>query len=164
MDTYITLMMWIGHLMRMPLTKLENVALTIIRILRMLLLSCYLLHDCYYWYVRRIHSDFVRLLFLQAHRETDRFFCSFRSWAYGTWPWPLPLSPFSSQLKSSVFSSQLKSKCGNILAKTGACRIWRWSPLSLLGCVGIFRTSSVGQHRLDTHQILRLFCLDEPLL
>ena len=29
-DTYITLMIWIGHLMRMPLTKLENIALTII--------------------------------------------------------------------------------------------------------------------------------------
>ena len=27
----------------------------------------------------RLHSEFVRILFLQAHRETDRFFCSFRS-------------------------------------------------------------------------------------
>jgi hypothetical protein len=24
----------------------------------------------------RLHSDFIRLLFLQAHRETDRFFSS----------------------------------------------------------------------------------------
>ena len=23
----------------------------------------------------RLHSEFIRLLFLQAHRETDRFFC-----------------------------------------------------------------------------------------
>ena len=30
MDTYITLMKRIGHLMRLPLTKLENIALTII--------------------------------------------------------------------------------------------------------------------------------------
>ena len=29
MDTKITLMIWIGHLMRLPLTKLENIALTI---------------------------------------------------------------------------------------------------------------------------------------
>ena len=29
-DTYITLMIWIGHLMRLPLTKLENIALIII--------------------------------------------------------------------------------------------------------------------------------------
>jgi len=27
----------------------------------------------------RLHSEFIRLLFLQAHRETDRFFCSFKS-------------------------------------------------------------------------------------
>ncbi len=27
----------------------------------------------------RLHSEFVRLLFLQTHRETDRFFCGFRS-------------------------------------------------------------------------------------
>jgi hypothetical protein len=27
----------------------------------------------------RLHSEFVRLLFLQTHRETDRFFSSFRS-------------------------------------------------------------------------------------
>ena len=27
----------------------------------------------------RLHSEFIRLLFLQDHRETDRFFASFRS-------------------------------------------------------------------------------------
>ncbi len=27
----------------------------------------------------RLHSEFIRLLFLQDHRETDRFFFSFRS-------------------------------------------------------------------------------------
>jgi hypothetical protein len=27
----------------------------------------------------RLHSDFIRLLFLQTHRETDRFFSSFRN-------------------------------------------------------------------------------------
>ncbi len=32
----------------------------------------------------RLHSDFVRILFLQAHRETDRFFCIFRSPACAT--------------------------------------------------------------------------------
>ena len=31
----------------------------------------------------RLHSEFVRLLFLQVHRETDRF-CSFRSSACAT--------------------------------------------------------------------------------
>jgi hypothetical protein len=34
----------------------------------------------------RLHSEFVRLLFLQTHRETDRFFCSFRSSACANTP------------------------------------------------------------------------------
>jgi hypothetical protein len=42
----------------------------------------------------RLHSEFVRLLFLQVHRETDHFFYSFRSSAsttyLGSWPVPLP--------------------------------------------------------------------------
>ena len=29
MDTYITLMIWIGHLMSLPVTKLENIPLTV---------------------------------------------------------------------------------------------------------------------------------------
>ena len=35
MDTYITLMIWIGHFTRLPLTKLENIALIIITIPRL---------------------------------------------------------------------------------------------------------------------------------
>ena len=27
----------------------------------------------------RLHGEFIRILCLQAHRETDRFFCSYRS-------------------------------------------------------------------------------------
>jgi hypothetical protein len=34
----------------------------------------------------RLHSEFVCLLFLQAHRETYRFFACFRSSACVTWP------------------------------------------------------------------------------
>ena len=64
----------------------------------------------------RLHSEFVRLLFLQAHRETDRFFA-----ASG-----VQLAQSTSGLyhyKRAAFSSQLKSKCGNILAKAAALRI-----------------------------------------
>jgi hypothetical protein len=40
-----------------------------------------------------LHSEFVRILFLQTHRETDRFFCSFRSSASADTPrWPVHLS------------------------------------------------------------------------
>ncbi len=57
----------------------------------------------------RLHSEFIRLLFLQTHRETDRFFlvsvvqsthhdCGFF------------------HFRRASFSSILKSKCGNILA------------------------------------------------
>ncbi len=41
----------------------------------------------------RLHSEFVRLLFLQVHRETDRFFCSFRSTVCVIFQWTLPLPP-----------------------------------------------------------------------
>ena len=37
----------------------------------------------------RLHSEFIRLFFLQAHRETDRFFFSFRSSACATKQWTL---------------------------------------------------------------------------
>jgi hypothetical protein len=33
----------------------------------------------------RLHSEFIRLLFLQTHRETDRFFSSIKQWTF-----PLP--------------------------------------------------------------------------
>ncbi len=64
----------------------------------------------------RLHSEFVRLLFLQAHRETDRFFA-----VSG-----VPLAQSTSgqfHFKRAAFSSNLKSKVGNILAKAAALRI-----------------------------------------
>ena len=63
----------------------------------------------------RLHSEFVRLLVLHAHRETDRF---------------LQLQEFSlcnqtvdSSTTAARRSPQLKSKIGNILAKAAALRI-----------------------------------------
>jgi hypothetical protein len=64
----------------------------------------------------RLHSEFVRLLFLQAHRETDRFFA-----ASG-----VQLAQPASGLfhfRRAAFSSQFKAKVGNILAKAAALRI-----------------------------------------
>jgi hypothetical protein len=63
----------------------------------------------------RLHSEFVRLLFLQAHRETDRFFA-----ASGV---QLAQSTSGFHFKRAAFSSQLRSKVGNILAKAAALRI-----------------------------------------
>jgi hypothetical protein len=63
----------------------------------------------------RVHSEFVRLLFLQAHRETDRFFAT---------------SGVQSAQSTSVFHFrraafllQLKSKVGLTLANVVALRI-----------------------------------------
>jgi hypothetical protein len=64
----------------------------------------------------RLHCEFERLLFLQAHRETDLFFA-----ASG-----IQLAQSTSDqfhYRRAAFSSQLKSKVGNILAKAAALRI-----------------------------------------
>ncbi len=57
----------------------------------------------------RIHSEFVRLLFLQAHRETDRFFFIFRSSAcvFQQWTFPLPSRGvlLSAEIKDCQYSS-----------------------------------------------------------
>jgi hypothetical protein len=64
----------------------------------------------------RLHSEFVRLLFLQAHRETDRLFAAsgvqFAQHDRGQFHY-----------RRAAFSVQLKSKCDNILAKAAALRI-----------------------------------------
>ncbi len=64
----------------------------------------------------RLHSEFVRLLFLQTHRETDRFFA-----------FSGVQSPHSTSgqfhFRRAVFSSGLKSKVGLSLAKTSTLRI-----------------------------------------
>jgi hypothetical protein len=64
----------------------------------------------------RLHNEFVRLLFLQAHRETDRFFA-----ASGV---QLPQTDRGQfHFRRAAFSQQLKSKVGLALAKAAALRI-----------------------------------------
>ncbi len=64
----------------------------------------------------RFHSEFIRLLFLQAHRETDRFLA-----ASGVQSVHHDRSFF--HFLCAVFSSMLKSKCGNILVKVSVLRV-----------------------------------------
>jgi hypothetical protein len=66
----------------------------------------------------RLHSEFIRLLFLQTHRETDRFFAT-----SGVQSAQLNLGSSYFHFRRAAFSSILKSKCGNILAKAAALRI-----------------------------------------
>jgi hypothetical protein len=63
----------------------------------------------------RLHSEFVRLLFLQAHRETDRFFATSG----------VQSSQSTSVLhfRRAAFLQQLKSKVGLALGKAAALRI-----------------------------------------
>ena len=64
----------------------------------------------------RLHSEFVRLLFLQAHRETDRFFA-----ASG-----VQIAQFTSDqfhCRHATFAQQVRSKVDLALAKAAALRI-----------------------------------------
>jgi hypothetical protein len=56
----------------------------------------------------RLHCEILRILFLQAHRETHRFFLQVQELRLRSKPGPLP---------PRCFYSQLKYKVGNILAK-----------------------------------------------
>ena len=64
----------------------------------------------------RLHSEFVRLLFLQAHRETDRFFA-----ASGVQSAQSDRGQF--HFRRTAFSQLLKSKVGLALGKASALRI-----------------------------------------
>ena len=64
----------------------------------------------------RLHSEFVSLLFLQTHRETDRFFAT-----SGVQSAHFDRGFF--HFRRAAFSSMLKSRVSNILAKAAALRI-----------------------------------------
>ncbi len=66
----------------------------------------------------RLHSEFIRLLFLQAHRETDRFFA-----ASGFQSAQSNLESSYFHFRRAAFSSLLKSRVGNIIAKASALRV-----------------------------------------
>ena len=64
----------------------------------------------------RLHSEFVRLLFLQSHRETDRFFA-----ASGVQLAQTDRGQF--HFRRAAVSAQLKSRVGLALAKAAVLRI-----------------------------------------
>ncbi len=65
----------------------------------------------------RLHSEFIRLPFLQAHRETDRFFETSGVQS------PQHTSGGIFTSKCVVFLTQLKAKVGSSLSKTAAMRV-----------------------------------------
>ncbi len=58
----------------------------------------------------RLHSDFIRLLFLQVHRETDRFFA-----VSGVQSAQSNLGDTCFHFRRTAVLNQLKSKCGLLL-------------------------------------------------
>ncbi len=71
----------------------------------------------------RLHCEFIRLLFLQVHRETEHFFTvsgvhlDSDSWA--TWP----CHPGLFHFHGTTFSTTLKEKVDNSLTKAAVLRI-----------------------------------------
>jgi hypothetical protein len=98
--------------MRLPLTKLENIAL----IIKNNPPSSVAFMPTIASTSGRFHSEFVRLLFLQAHRETDRFFA-----ASGVQLAQSTSGQF--HYKHAAFSSQLKGKVGSTLTKAAVLRV-----------------------------------------
>ena len=97
----------------MLLTRSENIALTITITHLTLSLSMPAIAST----SGRLHSEFIRILFLQAHRETDRFFP-----ASGVQSAQSNMGVFF-HFRRTVFSSMLKSRVSSILAKAAALRI-----------------------------------------
>ncbi len=65
----------------------------------------------------RLHSEFIRLLFLQVHRETDRFFA-----ASGIQSVQSNMGGFF-HLRRAAFSSILKSRVGHIMGTASVLRV-----------------------------------------
>jgi hypothetical protein len=66
----------------------------------------------------RLHSEYIRLLFLQDHRETDRFFT-----VSGVQSAQSNLGTSYFHFRRTVFSNQFESTDGLLLAKADVLRI-----------------------------------------
>ena len=79
-----------------------------------------------------LHSEFVRLLFLQAHRETVRFLATSG----------VHLVETNHHFRRTVFTSQLKSKVGHILTNTATL----WINLNIDGAPRASRSRTHPSH------------------
>ena len=101
----------------------------------------------------RLHSEFVRLLFLQTHRETDRFFAASGVQLAQTNP--------SGQIhfRRAAFASILKSRVGNILVKAAALRI----NLNIDGTPITLRTHTHPSHSQTSRLLTSSLSLGVPV-
>ena len=90
-----------------------------------------------------LHCEFVRLLLLQTHRETEQLLISHN---------PVYVSQVTENhlhFRLEVFSSQFKSKIGHILTKTTTLRIM----LNIDGSPIASRSHSHPSHTQNTHLV-----------
>ena len=100
----------------------------------------------------RLHSEFVRLLFLQAHRETDRFFS-----ASGVQLEQTDRVQF--HYHRAAVSSQVKSRVGLTLTKTASLRV----NLNIDGEPIISRTHTHPSHSKTSHLLTSSLSLGIPV-
>ncbi len=100
----------------------------------------------------RLHIEFVRLLFLQAHRETDRFFAT-----SGVLSVQSDCGLY--HYRRAAVSTQLKSKVGLALAKAAGLRI----TLNLDGVPIISRTHTHQSHSQTSRLLTSSLSLGVPV-
>ena len=101
----------------------------------------------------RLHSEFIRLLFFQDHRETDRFFE-----ASGVQP-PEHTSGGIFTFKRAAFLSQLKAKVGSTLAKAAVLRV----NLNIDGAPITSRTHNHPSHSQESRLLTSSLSLGVPV-
>ena len=100
----------------------------------------------------RLHSEFVRLLFLQDHRETDRFFASSEVQLAQT-------QRGMFHFRRAAFSAQLKAKVGSTLAKAVALR----TNLNIDGAPITSRTHTHPSHSQTSRLLTSSLSLGVPV-
>ena len=134
--------------MRLSLTKFDSIALTIIIV--SLTLSPFM--TAIASTSGLLHSELVRLLLLQAHRETDRFFAS-----SGVHLAQSDRGQF--HYRRAVFSSQVKSQVGNILAKAAAL----WITLNIDGAPIASKSHTHPSHSRTSRLLTSSLSLSVPV-
>ena len=106
----------------------------------------------------RLHSEFVRLLFLQAHRETDPSHSQTSRWsASGVQVTPHDRRQF--HYHRVTFSSQFKSKVGYILVKVAGL----WITLSIDGAPIASKSHTHPSHSQTSRLLTSSLSLGVPV-
>jgi len=101
----------------------------------------------------RLHSEFIRLLFLQAHRETDRFFA-----ASGVQSAQSNLGATCFHFRREAVLNQFKSKCGLLLSKAAALRV----TLNLDGAPSVSNSHTHPSHSQTSRLLTSSLSLGVP--